>query len=132
MAKYVARKIITHVLRNAPKPKVLIKGVTFKENVSDIRNSKIVDTVKELLAFNIEVDVDDPYAVAAEVFEEYGLHLTTTSSNDYDAVVVTVPHAPYCDLDDAYFCSVSTQAAMIFDLKGIYKGKINSRKYWSL
>ena len=54
-------------------PKVLVKGVTFKENVSDIRNSKIVDTVKELLAFNIQVDVEDPYAMEEEVHEEYGL-----------------------------------------------------------
>ena len=50
------------MLRISNEPKVLVKGVTFKENVSDIRNSKIVDTVKELLAFNIKVDVEDPYA----------------------------------------------------------------------
>ncbi|MFM9909039.1 MAG: nucleotide sugar dehydrogenase, partial [Chitinophagaceae bacterium] len=64
MAKYVARKVITHVLRNSNEPKVLVKGVTFKENVSDIRNSKIIDTVKELITFNIQVDVEDPYAEA--------------------------------------------------------------------
>src|ERR1700761_9649742 len=76
MAKYVARKIITHVLRISDKPKVLVKGVTFKENVSDIRNSRIVDAVQELLAFNIKVDVEDPCAMEEEVHEEYGLHLT--------------------------------------------------------
>jgi len=132
MARYVARKIITHVVRNSSKPKVLIKGVTFKENVSDIRNSKIIDTVKELLAFNIRVDVEDPYAIAGDVYEEYGLHLTSMVDNDYDAVVVTVPHNSYRELDDAYFCSICTIDAMIFDLKGIYKDKIFNRKYWSL
>ena len=75
MAKNVARKVIQHVLRNTPdvnNARVLVKGVTFKENVSDIRNSKIIDTVKEIQSFNIAVDVEDPYAEAEEVMEEYG------------------------------------------------------------
>ncbi len=132
MAKYVARKIITHVLRNSGSPKILVKGVTFKENVSDIRNSKIVDTVKELLAFNIQVDVEDPFANEEEVLEEYGLHLSEKAGTDYDAVVITVPHTSYLSLNDDYFASVSKPDALIVDLKGIYKGKITSRKYWSL
>jgi len=132
MAKYVARKIITHVLRISNEPRVLIKGVTFKENVSDIRNSRIVDTVKELLAFNIAVDVEDPYAVEEEVHEEYGLHLAKKVEGSYDAVIITVPHAPYKDLDDAYFTSITREGALIADLKGSYKGKIINRKYWSL
>ena len=132
MAKYVARKVITHVLRNSNEPKVLVKGVTFKENVSDIRNSKIVDTVKELLAFNIHVDVEDPYAEAHEVQEEYGLQLTRNAHNGYDAVIVTVPHNEYRDLDDAYFASLTHKHGLVADLKGIFKNKITSRKYWSL
>lgn len=132
MAKYVARKIITHVLRNSNEPRVLVKGVTFKENVSDIRNSKIVDTVKELLLFNIHVDVEDPYAQGEEVHEEYGLKLCTKEEKDYDAVIVTVPHKPYMDLDDNYFKSITKDKAVIADLKGIYKSKIKSREYWSL
>jgi UDP-N-acetyl-D-galactosamine dehydrogenase len=132
MAKYVARKIITHVLRVSNEPKVLVKGVTFKENVSDIRNSRIVDTVKELLAFNITVDVEDPYAEEQEVHEEYGLHLTRKLSTDYDAVIITVPHSQYKDLDDAFFTSITREGALIADLKGTYKNKIFNRKYWSL
>ena len=132
MAKYVARKIITHVLRISNEPRVLVKGVTFKENVSDIRNSRIVDTVKELLAFNIAVDVEDPYAVEEEVHEEYGLHLAKKPGGNYDAVIITVPHAPYKDLDDAYFSSITREGALIADLKGSYKNKITNRKYWSL
>jgi UDP-N-acetyl-D-galactosamine dehydrogenase len=132
MAKYVARKIITHVLRISNDPKVLVKGVTFKENVSDIRNSKIVDTVKELLAFHIKVDVEDPYAVVDEVKEEYGLYLSGEVADNYDAVIITVPHEPYTGLDDAYFASITSQDALIADLKGIYRNKIKSRKYWSL
>jgi UDP-N-acetyl-D-galactosamine dehydrogenase len=132
MAKYVARKIITHVLRISNDPKVLVKGVTFKENVSDIRNSKIVDTVKELLAFNIKVDVEDPFAVEEEVKEEYGLHLLGKVTDNYDAVIITVPHASYAALNDAYFASITSPDALIADLKGIFKNKITSRKYWSL
>lgn len=132
MAKYVARKIITHVLRNSNEPKVLVKGVTFKENVSDIRNSKIIDTVKELLAFNFQVDVEDPYADTDEVHEEYGLHLTREVADDYDAVIITVPHAPYVSLTDEDFSSITRPHAIIADLKGIYKNKITSRNYWSL
>jgi UDP-N-acetyl-D-glucosamine/UDP-N-acetyl-D-galactosamine dehydrogenase len=132
MAKYVARKIITHALRISNEPKILVKGVTFKENVSDIRNSKIVDTVKELLLFNIAVDVEDPYALEEDVREEYGLHLTRKVADNYDAVIVTVPHAPYTKLDDAYFASITRAGALIADLKGIYRNKITSRQYWSL
>ncbi|HEX6179774.1 MAG TPA: nucleotide sugar dehydrogenase [Chitinophagaceae bacterium] len=132
MAKYVARKVITHVVRNSNEPKVLVKGVTFKENVSDIRNSKIVDTVKELLAFNIHVDVEDPFAVIEEVQHEYGLNLVREAKNGYDAVIVTVPHEPYLKLDDAYFVSITHEHGLIADLKGIYKNKITGRKYWSL
>jgi UDP-N-acetyl-D-galactosamine dehydrogenase len=77
MAKNVARKVIMHVFRNAPdvnNARVLVKGVTFKENVSDNRNSKIV-TVK-IQAFNSKVDVEDPFVELDEVEHEYGLHLT--------------------------------------------------------
>jgi UDP-N-acetyl-D-glucosamine/UDP-N-acetyl-D-galactosamine dehydrogenase len=132
MAKYLARKIIKYVLRNSDNPRVLVKGVTFKENVSDIRNSKIVDTVEELLAFNIHVDVEDPYAEHAEVKEEYGLQLTRSAGKEYDAVIITVPHEPYVKLDDAYFESITRKHGVIVDLKGLYKGKISSRVYWSL
>ena len=132
MAKYVARKIITHVLKNSNEPKVLVKGVTFKENVCDIRNSKIIDTVKELLAFNIKVDVEDPYAAEEEVYEEYGLHLKREPDEDYDAVIITVPHLPYKELNDAHFVSITKKQALIADLKGIYRNKIINRKYWSL
>ena len=132
MAKYVARKIITHVLQNSSEPKVLVKGVTFKENVSDIRNSKIIDTVKELLLFNIHVDVEDPYAETEDVHKEYGLNLVKKPANDYDAVVITVPHQDYLELGEDYFTSITKPKALVYDLKGIYRNKITKRKYASL
>lgn len=134
MAKNVARKVIQHVFRNAPDvntARVLVKGLTFKENVSDIRNSKIVDTVKEIQAFNIHVDVEDPYAEAEEVLHEYGLQLSIADRNDYDAVIVALPHGPYLSLDENYYCSITKPNALIADLKGIYK-HMTKRAYWSL
>lgn len=134
MAKNVARKVIQHVLRNAPDvndAKVLVKGVTFKENVSDIRNSKIIDTVKEIQAFNIQIDVEDPFADTEEVFHEYGLHLTTAVRDDYDAVIVSLPHSPYLALTENDYCAMTKSNALIADLKGIYKS-FKQRAYWSL
>jgi UDP-N-acetyl-D-galactosamine dehydrogenase len=135
MARNVARKIITHVLRTTPdltQASVLVKGVTFKENVSDIRNSKIIDTVKEILAFNIKVDIEDPNADAEEVMREYGLALTTEIGKSYDAVLITVPHDAYLSLDESYYYSISKPTACIADLKGIMRNKITQRAYWTL
>lgn len=135
MARNVARKVIQYVLRNAPdvnNAKVLVKGVTFKENVSDIRNSKIIDTVKEIQSFNIKVDVEDPFAEADEVKEEYGLNLVRNDGKDYDAIIIAIPHEPYLSLTDADFVNMTRSSAMIADLKGVFRGKITSRSYWSL
>ncbi len=135
MAGYVARKILQNIIQNlgnVKDAKVLVMGATFKENVSDIRNSKVADVVNELKAFSLNVHVTDPHADNAELNHEYGFELTPELSNDYDAVLVTVPHDAYKNLDDAYFASISKEHAVVADLKGIYRNKITSRKYWSL
>jgi UDP-N-acetyl-D-galactosamine dehydrogenase len=135
MAGYVAKKVLQSIIQsngNVKDSKVLVMGATFKENVSDIRNSKVADVVKELQAFSINVDVADPYADSDELNHEYGFSLTKELSNDYDAVIVTVPHNDYKSLDDAYFASITKPHGMVADLKGIYRGKLTQRKYWSL
>ena len=135
MARNVARKIIRHVLRTTPdlnKASVLVKGVTFKENVSDIRNSKIIDTVKEILAFNIKVDIEDPYADGEEVLREYGLRLANSVGKEYDAVLITVPHDQYLKLEEDHYLSITKPTACIADLKGIMRNKIKQREYWTL
>jgi UDP-N-acetyl-D-galactosamine dehydrogenase len=135
MAGYVAKKILQHIIQhdgNVKNAKVLIMGATFKENVSDIRNSKVADVIKELKAYSLNVDVADPHAESDELKHEYGFALTEKLSNDYDAVIVTVPHNDYKKLDDSYFSAITKPHAMIADLKGIYRGKITSRNYWSL
>lgn len=135
MARNVARKVIQHVLRNTPdvnNARVLVKGVTFKENVSDIRNSKIIDTVKEIQSFNITVDVEDPYAEAEEVREEYGLNLVEAGGTDYDAVIIATPHDSYLTLTAKDLYNMTRPSGLIADLKGIFKNKITERSYWSL
>lgn len=135
MAGYVAKKVLQYIIQhngNIKNAKVLVMGATFKENVSDIRNSKVADVVKELKSYSLNVDITDPYADSAELKHEYGFELTTQPANDYDAVIVTVPHREYKDMDDAYFAAITKPDALIADLKGIYRGKISSRNYWSL
>jgi UDP-N-acetyl-D-galactosamine dehydrogenase len=134
MSNYVARKVVRHIISHVSdvkSAKVLVMGATFKENVSDIRNSKVADVVKELQEFFLNVDVVDPHADSEELKHEYGFGLTDKVGKDYDAVIVTVCHEPYADLDDSYFSSITKSNAIIADLKGIYRGKVTNRNYWS-
>ena len=135
MAQYIARKVLRHLISqvsDVKASKVLVMGATFKENVSDIRNSKVADVVNELKAFFINVDVVDPHADSEELKHEYGFELVEKVSNDYDAIIITVPHQGYLCYDDAYFKTISKPHALIADLKGIYRNKIKNRQYWSL
>ena len=135
MATYVARKVVQHIIKNngdVKSSKVLVKGATFKENVSDIRNSKVADVVKELESFYVNVDVEDPLADSEQLKHEYGFELVKNISNDYDAVIIAVPHRDYMQLDEKYFAGITKPHALIADLKGLYRKKINNRTYWSL
>jgi UDP-N-acetyl-D-galactosamine dehydrogenase len=134
MANYVARKIVRHIISNVSdvkSAKVLVMGATFKENVSDIRNSKVADVVRELQSFFLNVDVVDPHADSEELKHEYGFGLAEGVGKDYDAVIVTVCHEPYATYDDRFFSLISKPHALIADLKGMYRGKIKNRSYWS-
>jgi UDP-N-acetyl-D-galactosamine dehydrogenase len=134
MSNYVAKKVVTHIIshvNDVKSAKVLVMGATFKENVSDIRNSKVADVVKELQSFFLNVDVVDPHADSEELKHEYGFGLAENTGSDYDAVIVTVCHEPYADLDEKYFASITKPHALIADLKGVYRGKIKNRPYWS-
>ena len=135
MGAYVAKKILQHIIQNVSDvkdAKVLVMGATFKENVSDIRNSKVADVVKELKSFSFYVDVTDPHAKSHELEHEYGFGLVPNIASDYDAVIITVPHSKYKGLDEKYFKAISKDKAVIADLKGIYRNKISQRAYWSL
>ncbi|MCR6719046.1 MAG: nucleotide sugar dehydrogenase [Chitinophagaceae bacterium] len=135
MANYVAQKIVQHLIAtigDVKKARVLVMGATFKENVSDIRNSKVADVVKALRSFYVNVDVVDPHADSEELKHEYGFGLAEKTEGKYDAVLVTVPHDAYKKLDNSYFDAICQESAIVADLKGIYRGKITNRNYWSL
>jgi len=135
MAAHVARKVLQHIIQNTSdvkNAKILVMGATFKENVSDIRNSKVADIIKELKSYSLKVHVTDPHANSDELNHEYGFELTPELADDYEAVIVTVPHNHYLEMDDDSFSKITKPEAVIADLKGIYRGKISSRSYWSL
>lgn len=135
MAAYVAKKVLQHIIQNTSdvkNAKVLVMGATFKENVSDIRNSKVADVIKELKSYSLQVHVTDPHANSDELKHEYGFELSPELANDYEAVIVTVPHTAYLSMDDKAFAGITKSHGMIADVKGLYRGKISSRTYWSL
>jgi UDP-N-acetyl-D-galactosamine dehydrogenase len=131
IAKQTVKKIIaqgTHI----QDARVLVMGATFKEDVADIRNSKVIDVVNELTSFQVKVDLVDPHASSDEMMHEYGIGLSEISSN-YDAVVVAVNHKEYKNLDENYFKSILKDSKGVFvDVKGLYRGKIKDLVYWSL
>ena len=135
MGGYIAKKIVKRMIamgKNILGARVLVMGITFKENVADIRNSKVVDIVNELKDFGVDVDVTDPHADLEEVLREYGFSLIEQPRANYDAIIVAVSHKEYIDLDEAYFRGLTYEHAVLGDVKGIYRGKIHQMKYWSL
>jgi len=132
IGKQTAKKIIAQG-KMIQESHVLVMGATFKENVSDIRNSKVIDVVNELKSFQINVDVIDPHADSSEMEHEYGVALATDIRKDYDAIILAVNHREYCQFDENYFKGMMKDGKGVFvDVKGIYRGKINDLTYWSL
>jgi len=135
MGFYIAKQLVKKMIDKGKKilnSKVLVMGVTFKENVSDLRNSKVVDLINELKSYGVLVDVTDPFASSKEVKKEYGFELVDDISDDYNAVVVAVSHDNYLDLNEDYFKSITTKNAVLVDVKGLYRNKIKDLTYWSL
>lgn len=134
MGPYVAKQTVKKLISNRVNlndARILVMGTTFKENVSDIRNSKVADVIKELRTYGVNIDIVDPYADSKELNHEYGYGLTEISGK-YDAVIVAVNHQDYLNLDENYFQSISTEKGILVDLKGIYRRKISKLQYWSL
>jgi UDP-N-acetyl-D-galactosamine dehydrogenase len=136
MGFYIAKQAVKRVIAQGKiiqEARALIMGTTFKEDVSDIRNSKVIDIVNELKSFQMSVDLVDPHASSEEMMHEYGVGLIDQPGAQYDAIIVAVNHREYADLDESYFEGLLKDGQGVFiDVKGIYKGKINSLVYWSL
>lgn len=137
MGFYAAKQLVKKLIaagKNILNSRVLIMGATFKENVSDIRNSKVADVICELKSYGVKVDVVDPYANSEELKHEYGFGLVENAANNYDAVVVAVNHQPYLKLEEKDFLAMMQQVdnPILVDIKGIYRNKIHKLTYWSL
>ena len=135
MGFYVGKQTVKKILakgKSIINSRILVMGATFKEDVSDIRNSKVIDVVKEIESYSCTVEIVDPHADSADYQEEYGYPVTEEITGTYDAVIVAVNHKEYCDLDEAYFKSIMTDVGVFVDIKGIYKNKFKDIDYWSL
>jgi UDP-N-acetyl-D-galactosamine dehydrogenase len=136
MPAYIATKLLQMLLQRGKNPrqtKVLVMGLTFKENVSDIRNSKVADLVRELMKYAINVHLVDPHASPNEVALEYRMTLMDTPSNQYDGIIVAVGHDEYRSLDVSYFKSLMNGAPILLDLKGLFTiAKGDGIEYWRM
>jgi UDP-N-acetyl-D-galactosamine dehydrogenase len=136
MGGYIAKQTVKKIIAQGKviqESKVLVLGATFKEDVSDIRNSKVIDVVNELKSFLVHVDLIDPHADSDEMMHEYGIGLTENPGNQYDAIIVAVNHQEYKTLSEADFKKyLKNETGVFVDVKGIFKNKINDLEYWSL
>lgn len=135
MAYYVAKRCMQQLIangKNLSDSKILVMGITFKENVHDIRNSKVADLVKELRSFGLHVDVTDPKADDSDVLHEYGFHLDDSEGKKYDAIILAVPHKEYAQLTEAHFLELAGPDCIFIDIKGVFRNKMSTLHYWSL
>ena len=128
MGIFVANKLIKLLIKKGHKiegSKVLILGITFKENCPDIRNSRVIDVYQELKEFGVEVEVYDPWASKHEVKEEYSITLLDGLTGKYDGILLAVSHDEFKSLNLENFKNTN---AVVFDIKGIYdKNVIDAR-----
>jgi len=119
MGFYVANRVIKRMIQNGHTiagSRVLVLGMTFKENCPDIRNSRVIDVVSEFREYSCIVDVFDPWADAKEVKHEYGVDLVEKPGSDYDAVVLAVAHNEFKEMNVRAF---GRKEAVIYDIKGL-------------
>src|SRR3989339_792131 len=119
-------------IQSPAKSRVLIMGVTYKENVSDIRNSKVADIVYELLSYRTEVDVVDPKADPAYVDHEYGIKMVDKPTGKYNAIIMAVPHKEYRSMTQDDFKDLLVPHGLVVDIRGVFRNIIKDLDYWSL
>jgi UDP-N-acetyl-D-galactosamine dehydrogenase len=135
MGAYVARKTVKLIISKGKEittSRVLVMGMTFKEDVTDIRNSRVIDILNELNKYNVKCDVVDSFADHKEVKKEYGVKMEDKPNGKYDAVIVAVSHTPYKKLKEKDFKDLLDNNGVLIDIKGIYRNKIKDITYWSL
>lgn len=143
MGLYIAKQTVKKLLDQGKNPsecRALVLGFTFKENVSDIRNTRVADLIKELESYKVNVDVVDPVANAQEVMEEYGLVLSndlplapsSVEGELYDTVIVAVVHEEYRAMNSGDFNRLLKSKGLLVDVKGVFRELAGQFDYWSL
>ena len=135
MPAFIAKKLVQLLIAKGKNPgecKVLIKGITFKENVADIRNSKVADLYDECKSFSMDVDMLDPWADAEEVFNEYKIKIIDQINKKYDALILAVGHQDFINETADVNINLLKKDGIIIDLKSIIQTKDPSVTYWSL
>ncbi len=137
MGFYVGKQTVKRILeqgKNILEGRVLVMGVTFKEDVADIRNSKVLDVIKELESFSMRVDLIDPHASPKEFKQEYDMEVKRTAEKGiYDAVILAVNHEEYRHMTEADITEyMNDDKGVLIDIKGMYRDKIKNLVYWSL
>ena len=135
MGGYIGKNVVKKIIASgkpAMNARVLVMGITFKENVSDIRNSKVVDIIHELQDFGVIVDVIDPFADPEEVKKCYDLTLKAQPEGPYNAIILAVAHNEYKALSESFFKQLSLDKGILVDIKGLYRSEIKEMTYWSL
>jgi UDP-N-acetyl-D-galactosamine dehydrogenase len=125
MGGYVVSQLVKAMTREriyVQGARVLVMGLTFKENCPDLRNTRVVDIVKELGEYNVDVDVYDPWVDAKEAVHEYGIHPVQTLENGrYDAVIMAVAHRQFAELGIDAIRALGKPKHVLYDLKYIFK-----------
>lgn len=128
MPVYIANSVIKLMAKNdlpINKSRILVLGVTFKEDCPDIRNSKVADVIKELQTYGALVDVFDPHADAKEVAHEYSLKLIDGLKEKYHAIVLAVGHQEFKSLD---WSMIRGEKTVVYDVKGFLdRSMVNAR-----
>ena len=137
MPAFVAKRLAQLLIKKGKAPqqtRVLVMGITFKENVSDIRNSKVADLVTELNLFAIRTDVLDPHADPEEVRKEYGFDLVAEPGGNYDAIVVAVNHDDFKRYSIADLKAMMNGDPILVDIKALYDRATVEKEmtYWRL
>lgn len=137
MGAHVARQVVKKLIEKdavLKESRILVLGATFKENVSDIRNSKVIDVLQELESYSLNVEAVDPHASAEEFEHEYNFSLSAEPTGLYDAVIVAVAHKEFVNLDPSDFSKLLKPGGILADLKGLYrKAEWTSEfDYWCL
>ena len=123
MPEFIAKKLVQALIdagKNPGECRVLVMGITFKENVADTRNSKVVDLIRELEGYSLEVDVIDPHADVEEVEREYGVKVGREPEHEgYDAIVLAVAHDQFKEYIAHNLDKLEEKQMFVFDLKGV-------------